>query len=134
MLFFFLILIGRIQILLQNIVEPLYSQQPFAHWCQHLNIKGFGIHKLRQLLLNELYRHTDNHIGIIPFQKKEIHTLIIQQHFLTTVNFMGIDNNIALRRLPENPRETDNMKLSGFYNIFQYASCSYAWKLIDVPD
>ena len=75
---------------------------------KHLDVKRFCIHEFWKLLLNQLNHHADNDIGVKTFQKKEIHALIIQNHFLSFINLMGIDNNITLSGLTENLCKADN--------------------------
>ena len=125
--------IRRIQILLQNRIQTFYSQQPLPHRSQHLDIKWRCVYILWQFLPDQLNTDTDDHVGIIPFQEKEISAFIIQRNRFPTVDLVGVDNNITLRCLSENPVQPYHIACMRIDDIFQHTARTDTRKLVHIP-
>ena len=120
----------RIQVSLKDLVKAFHAQKPFSHRGQHLYLKRFRIHITGQFLLNQCDHHSDNDVRIISLQKKEITTLVINLYLLTSVDFMCIHNNIALRSLTENLCQLYYRETATVNNISQDISRSHTGQLI----
>ena len=64
-LFFFFVRASRIQIHLQNLVQPFHSKKSLSHRRQNLDFKRLCIHISRKLLLNQCDNHPDNNVRIV---------------------------------------------------------------------
>ena len=124
--------VGGIQITLQYPVQRLAAQASLAHGGQHLNIKGIRLHVTRKLLPYQLYHMLIYDIYVISLQMEKIPGFVVQRNLLPIVDAVRIDNNVALRRLPENLIQPHHMELLGFNQIPQYAARPHAGKLVDI--
>ena len=122
----------RVQILLQHTVEPFHPQHAFSHGRQHLNVKRLGVHEFGQFFLNECQQHPNDNVGVIPFQEKEIHALIVQRHLLPPVDAVGIDDDITLGCLPENLCQPQYRKGLGTDDVFQHTARPHRGQLVHV--
>ena len=94
-----------------------HTQHTLPHGRQHLNIVHLRIYITRHLFLHQRKHYPQNHIRILPFQKEEIPALIIKRHLFSTVDLMGIDDNVTLAGLTENLRQHDNRIRFGSDNV-----------------
>ena len=132
MLFFSFLFVCRIQILLQHLIQPLYSQQSFPHRRKYLNIQRFCLHIGRQFFLNQIDDGGHDHIRIISFQKEKVLAVIIDTDFLSRIDLMSIHYNITLRCLPKDLIQFYHAETLRIYNVFQHPTGPYAGKLIHV--
>jgi len=93
---FFFSCIRRIQISLQDLVQPLHSKKPLSHRSQHLDIKRLCLYISWKLLLDQRNHYPNDNVCIISFEKEEIPTLIIKKDLFSSVDLMCIHNDITL--------------------------------------
>ena len=121
---------GRVQELLQKLIQIFHTECTFPHRSQNLDILRAGIHITRQFLGHQRHQHFPDHVDIVPFQKEEIFALIVQYNLFPIMDLMCIDNNIALGCLPENVRQADNRKAFLTDQIPEDTARADTWKLV----
>ena len=128
-----LVLIRRIEILLEDEIELKHSQCALFHGSKHLNVRGGSVHIGGKLVSDKLYHMLVDDRRLAPLQEKEVLALIVDDRHFAIVNPVGIHDYIALFRLPEYLLEKDRRKSAAVYEVSQNLTGSHARKLGTVP-
>ena len=113
MLFFFFVRRCRIQILLQNLVQPFHTQCTLSHRGKHLYLRNISLHIFRQFFLYKCDYRGNNLIRFRSPDKQKIRGFIIQLYLFPIIYLMCIYDNPALCRLSENSRQHNNIVTVG---------------------
>ena len=73
-------------------------------------------------------------LRIIPLEEEEIPALRVEPNHSPLMDGMCVHDDVALRRLPENLRETDTVEYSGVNEVPEHLARTYARQLIHIAD
>ena len=73
-------------------------------------------------------------MAVFFFQTEKIPALIVKRHRLAVIDLMRIYDDIALRRLPEDPLKLHDAETPRSDNIAQHIPRPHAGKLVYIPN
>ena len=90
----------------------------------------------RNPLLQQLDQCRDDLLRLVPLDEMEVRTRVSSAHVwhLAPANAVRVDDNSAVRRLPEDFSETHNWYDVAFYQVMEHRSRPNGRKLVDIAD
>ena len=72
-------------------------------------------------------------MGIFLSDKQKVPAPFGQIHRLSGMDPVGVDNNVAFRRLPENMGQFHHIKRPGADHVFQHIARTHRGQLVHIP-